>query len=209
MALRVQQAPSPRGRGLREGGAHPESPYGLPPHPAPLPQGEREKESPLPLREGVGGGVFRSEARAAPSPDAWDTTLLRHARAMRRNPTPAEAALWRAFRRKSFAGLKIRRQVPYGRYILDFYVPADRLAIEVDGDSHAESAADARRDAWLAAQGVRTLRFWNNEVTENIEGVLLRILAEIGAAHPPHPGPLPQGEREKKAPSPRGRGVRP
>jgi very-short-patch-repair endonuclease len=117
---------------------------------------------------------------------------------MRKAPTPAERLLWQAFRRKSFAGLKIRRQVPYGPYILDFYIPTIRVAIEVDGESHVDSVSDAARDDWLASQSIRTLRFWNNAVTSNLEGVLLAILANISPASPPPPGPLPQGEGEQQ-----------
>jgi very-short-patch-repair endonuclease len=125
------------------------------------------------------------------------------ARDMRKNPTPAERLLWQAFRRKSFAGLKVRRQVPFGPYILDFYIPSVRVAIEVDGESHVESTSDVQRDIWLAAQSVRTLRFWNNEVASNLEGVLLTILADISpAAPPPPPNPLPQGEGEPCAAPP-------
>jgi very-short-patch-repair endonuclease len=116
---------------------------------------------------------------------------------MRKEPTPAERLLWRALRSKSMGGRKVRRQVPYGRYILDFYIPSLRLAIEVDGESHVGSATDAVRDAWFESQTIRTLRFWNNEIIENLEGVLAVIQAAISAhARPPPPGLLPQGEEE-------------
>ncbi len=122
---------------------------------------------------------------------------------MRQNPTPAERLLWQAFRRKAFAGLKIRRQVPFWYYILDFYIPALRIAIEVDGESHVDAAADVARDAWFLAQGIRTVRYWNNAVTANLEGVLLSLLAEFfPAAPPPPPNPLPQGEGVFASPLP-------
>jgi very-short-patch-repair endonuclease len=90
-------------------------------------------------------------------------------------------------------GLKFRRQVPIGPYIADFFCPAARLVIEVDGATHVDSPTDGRRDAWMQSQGLRILRVWNDEVIGNIEGVLQAIAV---AATPP-PDPLPQGEGEK------------
>ncbi len=97
-----------------------------------------------------------------------------------------------------FADLKVRRQVPYGPYIIDFYIPSLRVAVEVDGETHADPARDMKRNDWLESQSIRTLRFWNNEVTENLEGVLRVILGEIAPSlRPPPPGLLPQGEEEQ------------
>jgi very-short-patch-repair endonuclease len=95
---------------------------------------------------------------------------------MRRDATPPEHRLWQALRREAL-GLKWRRRQPIGRYIVDFYCSSARLVVEVDGATHADPAADAARDAWLAAQGLRVLRFWNNEVMGNPEGVLAAIFA--------------------------------
>jgi very-short-patch-repair endonuclease len=75
-------------------------------------------------------------------------------------------------------GQSFRRQHPAGPYVLDFYCPALRLAIELDGGQHnfdAEAARDVQRDAWLKARGVTVLRFWNSDVIENMTGVLERI----------------------------------
>jgi len=104
---------------------------------------------------------------------------------MRREPTDPERRLWNALRRDAL-GLKARRQVPLGPYIADFYVPAVRLVIELDGHTHvdADADADAARDAWFAAHGVRVLRFSNDEVMRNLPGVLAAIQA---AAPPPSP----------------------
>ena len=93
------------------------------------------------------------------------------------------------------AGLQFRRQLPLGRYIVDFACPAARLIVEVDGGQHAE-ARDAGRTAWLEGQGFRVLRFWNNEVLGNLDGVLTAIAK---AVTPPLPGPPPQGGRGKGA----------
>lgn len=94
------------------------------------------------------------------------------ARNLRRNATDAEAALWRVLRASQLAGAKFRRQQPMGPYIADFISFAHRLVVECDGGQHAGSSSDARRDAWFASQGFRTLRFWNNDVLGNPDGVL-------------------------------------
>jgi hypothetical protein len=102
-------------------------------------------------------------------------------------------------------GCKFRRQQPFDRYVLDFFCAERRLAVELDGREHGETSAqvhDRERDEYLRGQGVRLLRFWNFQLRENLEGVLERIRMEVenemrGGTMPPHPNPLPQGEREK------------
>jgi very-short-patch-repair endonuclease len=90
--------------------------------------------------------------------------------------TDAEKKLWRALRRDQIDGLHFRRQHAVGPYVLDFYCPALRLAIELDGGQHAlRTAADARRTRRLNAKGIVVLRFWNNDVHGNLEGVLSEI----------------------------------
>ena len=101
------------------------------------------------------------------------------ARAMRADATRAEDMLWDALRDRRLEGAKFRRQVPLQNYILDFVCFERRLIVEVDGWQHAESRSDAVRDAFFRSQGFRVLRFWNEEVEENINGVCLRILAEL------------------------------
>jgi very-short-patch-repair endonuclease len=118
-------------------------------------------------------------------------------RRLRKDSTPAEQKLWRYLRSRSLAGFKFVRQKPIGPYIVDFVCREKRLVIEVDGSQHAESNGDALRDRWLVEHHYRVLRFWNNEVLENIEGVWDTIFAAASAATPPHPDPLPaRGERE-------------
>jgi len=90
--------------------------------------------------------------------------------------TDAERKLWFALRDRRFTNFKFRRQVPVGPFIADFLCYDARLVIEVDGGQHAESVRDSRRDQWLAANNFRVLRFWNNDVLMNIEGVLTLIL---------------------------------
>jgi very-short-patch-repair endonuclease len=104
------------------------------------------------------------------------------ARCLRREMTYAERKLWQALRAHRFRGAAFRRQAPLGPYIADFVCHASKLVIEVDGGQHSGSARDARRDAWLAQEGYRVLRFWNNEVLGNLEGVLDRIGRAIASA---------------------------
>jgi very-short-patch-repair endonuclease len=107
---------------------------------------------------------------------------------MRSAPTEAEHRLWQTVRAKRFAGFKFKRQFPIDHYIVDFVCLQARLIVEADGGQHAESLRDARRDAYLTSQGFRILRFWNNDILENEEGVLTRILEALLA---PLPNPSP------------------
>ena len=106
--------------------------------------------------------------------------MRRRARALRTRMTDAERKLWFALRERRFAGFKFRRQVPIDRFIADFICFEAPLVIEVDGGQHAESLQDRRRDRWFAANGYRVVRFWNNEVLSNLEGVLSVLSAELG-----------------------------
>ncbi len=87
--------------------------------------------------------------------------------------------LWQALRRSQLEGFRFKRQVPINGYILDFVCFEARLIVEVDGAQHAESIGDLARDAHFSKQGFRTMRVWNHEVTTNLEGVCLTILAEL------------------------------
>jgi very-short-patch-repair endonuclease len=98
------------------------------------------------------------------------------ARVLRRNSTDVEQTMWRLLRDRRFVGVKFRRQVPIGPYVADFASIQHRLIVELDGGQHADRISDARRDAFLVDQGWRVVRFWNNEVIENRNGVLERLL---------------------------------
>ena len=104
---------------------------------------------------------------------------IRRARKLRADMTAAERKLWYALRDRRFAGFKFRRQVPVGPFIADFVCFQKRLVIEVDGGQHAESLQDRRRDRWFAANDFRILRFWNNEVLSNLEGVMAALAASL------------------------------
>jgi 2-isopropylmalate synthase len=106
--------------------------------------------------------------------------LTARARALRRDATEAEKVLWRMLRDRGLGGVKIRRQVPLGPYIADFACLEHRLVIEADGGQHADSPADAERDAWLASQGFRVLRLWNHDILGNREGVMAVIAKAVG-----------------------------
>ena len=148
---------------------------------------------PSPLVGEVGGGPAASAAEKIscsppPNPPHKGEGLKRlslaqdaiaKARHLRRNMTEAERILWRALR-ESLPGLHWRKQVPMGSYFADFLSHAAKLVIEVDGGQHAKDGEhDARRTAFLKAEGYRVLRFWNNDVLGNVDGVLERIAQEI------------------------------
>jgi very-short-patch-repair endonuclease len=123
------------------------------------------------------------------------------ARNLRSNMTDAERHLWSKLRRKQIDGHRFRRQVPIGPYLIDFACLASRLLVEVDGGQHEVNAdRDAARTRWLEARGYRVLRFWNNDVMGNVEGVLHAIQAALAEAYPPPDDasrrrPPPQGGR--------------
>lgn len=103
------------------------------------------------------------------------------ARRLRREQTDVERRLWRAVRER-FPTWKFRRQHPIGSRVADFACPSCKLVIELDGGQHVErSAADDGRTAELARHGYRVIRFWNNEVIENLDGVLETISRALEA----------------------------
>lgn len=100
------------------------------------------------------------------------------ARRLRKQQTDAERRLWAILRNGQLSEVKFRRQEPIGRYIVDFVSFERKLIIELDGSQHAEAAtttADAHRTLWLESEGFQVLRFWDNEVLQNMDGVLTRI----------------------------------
>lgn len=150
---------------------------------------------PSPL-EGEGG-----EAKAEPG-EGYNATTLKQAKDLRANLTDAEQKLWQLLRNRQLEQYKFRRQQPLGPYIADFFCAEYGLIVEADGGQHAERIAqDEKRTRYLESKGYRVLRFWNNEILQNPEGVGEMILATINTPHPAPPPmrgshPLPQGERE-------------
>ena len=139
---------------------------------------------------------------------------LERARHLRRETTPQERILWGQLRGRRLNGAKFRKQMWLAGYIADFACPEARLVVEADGSQHGDNAEyDAARTRAFAHLGWRTLRFWNNEIEENLEGVLTVIANALPS--PSHPAsraafpsplegegrhtPLPPGEREGPA----------
>jgi very-short-patch-repair endonuclease len=101
------------------------------------------------------------------------------AKKMRREPTDAEAGMWRLLRDRRLGMFKFRRQVPFQNYILDFVCFEQRIVIEIDGSQHTDSDRDVAREAVLKAEGFRTARYWNNDVLQPPSSVLEDILAKL------------------------------
>jgi very-short-patch-repair endonuclease len=136
--------------------------------------------------------------------------LLGYAKRLRTNQTPLEQKLWYALRGKRFGGVKFRRQVVIGRYIVDFACRAPQMVvIEIDGDTHGmQRGYDEERTVFLESKGYRVLRFTNQDVVTNLEGVLTTIAGALENS-PLSPALSPEGERGKENPlSPEGGRVR-
>ena len=128
--------------------------------------------------EGKGGGVSGLMKK-----------LVNTAKALRKSQTDAEKLIWRHLRAKQMEGLKFRRQQPIGNYVVDFICLEKSLVIEADGGQHVDNTKDEGRDAGLTSEGFKVLRFWNNEVLTNMEGVL-EVIRGNCMSHPPLTPPL-------------------
>ena len=104
------------------------------------------------------------------------------ARRLRSSATEAEARLWSRLRAGQLEGAKFVRQFPIAGYVADFACRRARLVVEIDGSQHASNPADDVRTAAIEAHGYRVIRFWNNDVLANTEGVLKAIEAELRLA---------------------------
>jgi len=109
--------------------------------------------------------------------------IHRVARVLRRNRTPFEEALWNRLRERQLGGFRFRRQFPIGEFIADFCCYERRLVVELDGSQHGDDrahvVADSKRMALLQERGYRVIRFWNEEVLTNLDGVVEKILMEL------------------------------
>jgi len=169
--------------------------------------------SPLTPLRGGGGESVPMPKPSPPPPGRRGTEgeafsrgpgMTKRARALRNDMTRAENALWAQLRRDRL-GVRFRRQLVFDqRFILDFYAPSLKLAIEVDGGQHAVDAGkDALRTGYLVKRGVSVLRFWNNEVLVNMDGVLMSITAVIEALGNAFPLTPPRGGGRESVPMPK------
>ena len=124
-----------------------------------------------------------------------DSTNARH---MRNNPTDAEAALWQALSARGVSGVRFNRQVKIKPYICDLVARTPKLIIEIDGGQHADSAADARRTRFLEAKGYHLIRFWNNDVLSNLDGVVAEIERVLATIPSPSPSRKRKGDESGK-----------
>lgn len=118
---------------------------------------------------------------------------ITRSRQLRSNMTDAERKLWQMMRMRQLKGFRFRRQFPIGAYIADFVCLEARLVVEVDGGQHntEQLEYDSVRDRWLQSQNFGVLRFWNNDVLNNIDGVVERILEALKKQSPSfQPSPL-------------------
>jgi very-short-patch-repair endonuclease len=122
-----------------------------------------------------------------------NSNIYKLAKYLRINHTDAEKLLWSHLKARRLDGLKFRRQQPVGKYIVDFICFEKRIVIEVDGGQHSwEKSKDEVRDKWLRKEGYSVLRFWNNDVLKNIDGVI-QIISENCSNHPPLTPPIDGG----------------
>ena len=129
------------------------------------------------------------------------------AKRLRKQPTEAEKRLWYFLHKKQLDGLRFKRQEAIGQYVADFVCPALKLVVEVDGGQHGiKVEKDAARTAWLESQGYSVIRFWNNEVMDNIEGVLATVREEVAALLAMRTAPPSTSLREATSPSEEGEG---
>jgi very-short-patch-repair endonuclease len=143
---------------------------------------------------------------------------LKQAKRLRGNMTDAERRLWYRLRAHRFGGVKVKRQVPIGPYVVDFACLSRKLVLEVDGGQHSENEADRIREQRLQEEGFKVLRFWNNDVLKQTDTLLEMIMVALDGSSQgsPSPGarslssgrasrgpvgapPSPQGERGKSA----------
>jgi len=131
----------------------------------------------------------------APVDKAYDRTPTLRSRELRNNATVPERKLWQHIRNRQISGVRFNRQVPIDPFICDFVARTPKLIIELDGGQHAvRTVEDERRTRFLESRGYRVLRFWNNDVLENVEGVLSVIEAALNDRPSPRPSRFREGD---------------
>jgi very-short-patch-repair endonuclease len=130
-------------------------------------------------------------------PPTFRPRATRLAKKLRNNATDVERKLWQHLRSRQSNGFKFSRQMPIAGYVCDFLCRSARLVIELDGGQHdLQTEKDEARTRRIEAEGYRVIRFWNNEVNEALEGVLIRIGEALAESAEAHPQPLPQAGGE-------------
>ena len=158
-----------------------------PPTPPASGRGEEQSLAPLPLAGGVGGGQGSGQ---------FKPRNTSRAKELRNNATTAERALWTYLSQRQRCGYQFSRQMPVGPYFADFLCREAGLIVEVDGFSHeARQDYDAGRDTFLKQQGFSIVRFTNDDVRDNLEGVVAAIDIALGETNPP-PAPPASGRGE-------------
>jgi len=128
------------------------------------------------------------------------------AKKLRANTTPHERALWRALKELPVEGTHFRRQAPIGAYVVDFFCPAKRLIVELDGGHHNDDETtirDRERQTWLEQEGYRVIRFWNSDITGDLNAVLERIYIELYGSREADSVPLKHHRRRETVTPPR------
>ena len=114
----------------------------------------------------------------------YSKATLANSKNLRRQMSDAERKLWSVLRNRQLGGAKFRRQQPIGPFIADFVCQESRLIVEADGGQHSQSSTDGRRAAFLESKGYRLLRFWNNEILTNLDGVAQVVASALSTPHP-------------------------
>src|ERR1700688_3226160 len=120
------------------------------------------------------------------------------AKKLRASTTPHERVLWRALKQLPLEGTHFRRQAPIGPYVVDFFCPAKRLIVELDGGHHHEDETakrDPGRQLWLEQDGYRVIRFWNSDISSDLNAVLERIYVELHGSREAEITPLKHHRR--------------
>jgi very-short-patch-repair endonuclease len=133
------------------------------------------------------------------------TNSLRRARRLRAKATDTEILLWKRLRTIETAGTHFRRQVPIGPYVADFVCMAARVVIELDGSQHAtgpHQIRDKRRTRWFESEGYRVIRFWNNDLSNNIDGVLDTVYEALYGSRDAETRPLKHKRHRRHHPTP-------
>jgi len=123
------------------------------------------------------------------------------AKKLRANTTPHERALWRALKELPIEGTHFRRQAPIGAYVVDFFCPAKRLLIELDGGHHNDEETakyDRERQAWLEQEEYRVIRSWNSDITGNFNAVIEQVYVELYGSREAEIAPLKHRRHSRK-----------